>query len=115
MPIHTYSCDNCGHEFDQQQKFSDKSLVKCPNCRKHALRKVYKPARIVFKGSGFYATDNRSGSRVASNSNGKSDTKEVKADSEKSVNAEDSKKVKESKSQANESGKKNKDKSDKSE
>ena len=115
MPIHTYQCDNCGHEFDHQQKFSDKSLIKCPNCRKHALRKVYKPARIVFKGSGFYATDNRSGSRVSANSNGKSETKEAKGDSEKSVKDGDTKSKQENKSQASESKSSSKEKPDKSE
>ncbi len=60
MPIYTYRCENCGIQFDQQQRFSDSPLVRCPECKKNTLRKVYTPVGIVFKGSGFYATDNRS-------------------------------------------------------
>jgi len=60
MPIYTYRCENCGVQFDQTQKFTDDPLTKCPECGKVALHKVYTPVGIVFKGSGFYATDHRS-------------------------------------------------------
>jgi putative FmdB family regulatory protein len=60
MPIYTYRCENCGVQFERQQHFSDPPLTKCPECNKKALRKVYVPVGIVFKGSGFYATDHRS-------------------------------------------------------
>jgi putative FmdB family regulatory protein len=60
MPIYTYRCENCGVQFDRQQKFSDPVLTRCPECNKKTLRKVYQPVGIVFKGSGFYATDHRS-------------------------------------------------------
>jgi putative FmdB family regulatory protein len=60
MPVYTYRCTNCGFVFDQQQKFSDSSLTRCPECEKKTLQKVFQPVGIVFKGSGFYATDHRS-------------------------------------------------------
>lgn len=60
MPIYTYLCENCGVQFERQQKFSDDPLKRCPECNKNSLRKVYLPVGIVFKGSGFYATDHRS-------------------------------------------------------
>lgn len=60
MPIYTYRCDNCGHQFDKRQNFSASPLKACPQCRKRALHKVYKPAGVVFKGSGFYVNDKRS-------------------------------------------------------
>lgn len=69
MPIYTYRCDNCGVQFDQSQKFSDPSLTRCPECGKKTLHKVYTPVGIVFKGSGFYATDNRSPSGQAPRTN----------------------------------------------
>jgi putative FmdB family regulatory protein len=47
-------------QFEQQQSFSDESLTRCPECGKKALRKVFQPVGIVFKGSGFYATDHHS-------------------------------------------------------
>lgn len=65
MPVYTYHCDNCGVQFDATQKFTDNSLTQCPECGKKTLRKVYTPVGIVFKGSGFYATDNRSPSGAA--------------------------------------------------
>jgi putative FmdB family regulatory protein len=60
MPIYTYQCDNCGVRFERQQKFTDPPLTRCPECTKKSLHKVYTPVGIIFKGSGFYATDHRS-------------------------------------------------------
>ena len=68
MPIYTYRCKNCGIQFDQQQKFSDAPLTRCPECSKKALYKVFQPVGIVFKGSGFYSTDNRSSSGMSRSS-----------------------------------------------
>jgi len=60
MPVYTYQCENCGVQFDKQQSFSDQPLVRCPECGKKRLKKVFQPVGIVFKGSGFYATDHHS-------------------------------------------------------
>ncbi len=60
MPIYTYRCETCGVQFDRRQHFDDEPLRICPECQTETLRKVYLPVGIVFKGSGFYATDNRS-------------------------------------------------------
>ena len=60
MPVYTYRCENCGVQFEKTQKFSDQPLTRCPECNHKSLRKVYMPVGIVFKGKGFYATDNRS-------------------------------------------------------
>lgn len=60
MPIYTYRCENCGVQFEIQQSFSEEPLTLCPECRRKALKKVFLPVGIVFKGSGFYATDHHS-------------------------------------------------------
>lgn len=60
MPVYTYRCSNCGVQFEKQQSFNDQSLLKCPECGRRALKKIYLPVGIVFKGSGFYATDHHS-------------------------------------------------------
>jgi putative FmdB family regulatory protein len=60
MPIYTYQCDNCGVRFERHQNFNDPALTRCPECSKKTLRKIFTPVGIVFKGSGFYATDHRS-------------------------------------------------------
>ena len=70
MPVYTYRCTNCGFVFDQQQKFSDSPLTKCPECEKKTLQKVFQPVGIVFKGSGFYSTDHRSPSGQSRSSGG---------------------------------------------
>lgn len=70
MPIYTYRCDECGIQFERQQKFSDAPLTRCPECSKKSLRKIYQPVGIVFKGSGFYATDHRSPSGAGRAVNG---------------------------------------------
>ncbi|MGB8215439.1 MAG: zinc ribbon domain-containing protein [Anaerolineales bacterium] len=66
MPVYVYQCENCGVQFEKQQSFSDHPLVRCPECGKKALKKVYQPVGIVFKGSGFYATDHHSPSGQSS-------------------------------------------------
>jgi len=60
MPVYTYRCENCGIQFERHQSFSDKPLTRCPECSKKKLKKVISPVRVVFKGSGFYATDHKS-------------------------------------------------------
>lgn len=82
MPIYTYRCENCGVQFDRQQKFSDPALTRCPECNKKTLRKVYQPVGIVFKGSGFYATDHRSPSGSHSSSNNHKSEGETKSSAE---------------------------------
>jgi len=60
MPVYTYRCESCGVQFERHQSFNDAPLKACPECRKKSLRKVITPTRIIFKGSGFYATDHKS-------------------------------------------------------
>ncbi len=71
MPVYTYRCANCGIQFDKSQSFNDQPLVRCPECGKPQLKKVYQPVGIVFKGSGFYATDHHSPSGQTSRKNDK--------------------------------------------
>jgi putative FmdB family regulatory protein len=61
MPTYQYECDNCGYEFEQFQLITAKPLRKCPKCGKNSLnRLIGTGAGVIFKGSGFYATDYRS-------------------------------------------------------
>ena len=60
MPVYTYRCENCGIQFERHQSFTDAPLKTCPECRKKALKKVITSTKIIFKGSGFYATDHKS-------------------------------------------------------
>jgi putative FmdB family regulatory protein len=65
VPTYQYRCTECGEDLEVVQKFSDEPLTVCPACQ-GALRKVFSPVGIVFKGSGFYRTDSRNGSGAGS-------------------------------------------------
>ena len=86
MPIYGYRCTSCGHEVEVLQKLSDPPLKTCPNCGGE-LRKLLYPAGVIFKGSGFYSTDYKSGSSSGGantgSSNGSSDSSADKKASDK--------------------------------
>ncbi|GAA3509218.1 FmdB family zinc ribbon protein [Georgenia daeguensis] len=65
MPTYAYRCTVCGNEFEVKQSFSDDALTVCSECG-GALRKLFNSVGVVFKGSGFYRTDSRSGSTASS-------------------------------------------------
>lgn len=84
MPTYSYACTECGNAFDIQQSFSDDSLTTCPKCE-GKLRKLFNSVGVVFKGSGFYRTDSRSGSgSVPSSSSSSSGESSSKSESSKS-------------------------------
>jgi putative FmdB family regulatory protein len=60
MPTYEYRCGQCGQHVEVVQSFTDPPLTECGACG-GPLRKVFAPVGIVFKGSGFYKTDNRAG------------------------------------------------------
>lgn len=57
MPTYAYRCPKCGHGYDKLQKISDQTRAKCPECGTRGERLISGGAGLVFKGSGFYATD----------------------------------------------------------
>lgn len=59
MPTYQYKCKECDHEFEVRQRMSEEPLTECPVCGGE-VRRVVGSVGIVFKGSGFYVTDNRS-------------------------------------------------------
>ncbi len=63
MPIYEYRCEECGHEMDALQKISDDPLVDCPACGRPALKKLVSAAGFRLKGSGWYETDFKRGSK----------------------------------------------------
>ena len=84
MPTYSYACTECDNRFDIVQSFSEDSLTVCPACS-GKLRKLFNSVGIVFKGSGFYRTDSRSGSgsavaKAESGSDSSSSTTETKSD-----------------------------------
>jgi putative FmdB family regulatory protein len=62
VPTYEYVCEACAHELEAFQSISAPPLKKCPACGKARLkRKLGAGAGLIFKGSGFYITDYRSG------------------------------------------------------
>ncbi len=65
MPLYEYECNVCRERFERRQKVTDEPVSVCPSCG-GAVRRVIHPVGIIFKGSGFYVTDNRKGNTVSS-------------------------------------------------
>ncbi|MGE5592290.1 MAG: FmdB family zinc ribbon protein [Betaproteobacteria bacterium] len=59
MPTYEYYCEKCGR-FEELQRMSDEPLSRCPTCGGPVRRLISRNVSIIFKGSGFYTTDNRS-------------------------------------------------------
>jgi putative FmdB family regulatory protein len=64
MPIYDYRCTSCGTEKEVMQKMSDAPLTTCPECGKATFAKQLSAAGFHLKGSGWYATDFKGGSKA---------------------------------------------------
>jgi putative FmdB family regulatory protein len=74
MPLYAYECKECGVNFERRQGFDEEPIKICPECDGEVHRLI-QPAGIVFKGSGFYSTDNKSSrSSTPATTNKKSDS-----------------------------------------
>jgi putative FmdB family regulatory protein len=80
MPLYEYECLECGLRFDRLQRLGGPEPVFCPNGHPQVHRLLSQPA-IIFKGSGFYVTDNRRSS-VQKPANGGQQKKEKESTSE---------------------------------
>ena len=74
MPTYEYRCTSCGNQIEVFQRIDEEPLRTCERCGRE-LRKVFHPAGIVFKGSGFYATDSRRSTKTSGGDAKKDDTK----------------------------------------
>ncbi len=63
MPIYEYECSLCHLHFERRQRFDEEPVAICPKCQGKA-RRVLHSIPVIFKGSGFYITDNRKGGAV---------------------------------------------------
>ena len=71
MPTYGYHCPRCQADFEVSQRMTDDSGADCPRCGTPG-RRLFFPAGIVFKGSGFYKTDSRRSSTASVNGGGSS-------------------------------------------
>lgn len=79
MPLYTYRCKTCEHQFDVRQSYADDPLKTCPDCGEEELRKVINQVGVVFKGSGFYVNDAKAKNPAAPSTNGKTNDGENEA------------------------------------
>ena len=86
MPVYEYACTTCGERTEARQSFDDPPLEECPVCGGR-LRKLYSPVGIVFKGSGFYSTESKKGSRARDGQGPAAGDKKDKKDSDSSPSA----------------------------
>ncbi len=94
MPIYEFACQDCGHEFEQIQSFSDSSTPACPNCQGRHVQRRLSPPAIHFKGSGWYITDSKNAGKSSATAPKASDsgkstesTESTKSDSAKNDSA----------------------------
>jgi putative FmdB family regulatory protein len=103
MPIYEYRCENCDHELEKIQKFSDAPLTDCPKCGKADLKKLMSAAAFQLKGEGWYVTDFKNPKKDKAAVTPSTETtektvttsvaSEVSADSKSSTEAKDTKKA----------------------
>jgi putative FmdB family regulatory protein len=79
MPIYEYECKNCNTRFEKLQPITSEPLTECLNCGGGPIRRVLHPVGVIFKGSGWYITDNRKSSSSSESSS--SSSSEAKSDS----------------------------------
>lgn len=93
MPLYDYQCTTCDTVTEVRHGFKEAFEGTCPSCGAAGLKRVFNPAPILFKGSGFYVTDSRgkagssekaSSSDKASGDKSSSDTTSSSGDGKKS-------------------------------
>ncbi len=60
LPTYDYLCAKCKTTYETREGFDAPTTQKCQECGKGTAKRVLTAPRIVFKGSGFYATDSKS-------------------------------------------------------
>ena len=91
MPIYEYQCPSCKKSYELQQGFSAETTHACEVCGKGIAKRVLHAPTVVFKGSGFYATDNKPG-RVAKDDSSSTSGDSAKTESKAPTSESESKK-----------------------
>ena len=98
MPLYEYQCDDCGLRFERRQPITADPLKDCPECGGEVHRLIH-PVGIIFKGKGFYVTDNRKAKSSTAVPKSKSDSDSKTKKSEKSESSSKDSKSSSSKSE----------------
>lgn len=87
MPTYEYVCTRCGHRFEAIQSMTEKPLSRCPVCKSAIRRVINGGIGVIFKGSGFYSTDNKKSSALTGG-NGSSKDRDKPAEKPKESSTE---------------------------
>ena len=90
MPLYEYQCQDCGVRFERRQHINDEPVKVCPECGGEVHRLI-QPVGIIFKGSGFYVTDNRAKSSTAKPGSAKKPSKASEKSASTSTNTDTNK------------------------
>lgn len=84
MPTYDFECVKCHYKFEQKRSFNDDGTADCPRCHGEA-RRLFSSVPVIFKGSGFYVTDQRKSGKVRTEAatEEKSETKKVEDNTSK--------------------------------
>lgn len=77
MPVYDYECGICQFRFERKQGFDEEPVAMCPKCQ-GKVRRVLHSIPIIYKGSGFYSTDNRKGNHTEEGEKEKPDKEKQK-------------------------------------
>ena len=80
LPTYEYHCESCGKNYDLTQSFSAETQHTCEECGKGVAKRVLHAPRVVFKGSGWYATDSRNTSVATSDDSSSSSSESPSSD-----------------------------------
>ena len=78
MPTYDYKCLECENTFEVFQKITEDPITNCPKCNGKVKRLIGAGAGPIFKGSGFYQTDYKNGSKKPESCSKVSDNKNAK-------------------------------------
>jgi putative FmdB family regulatory protein len=83
MPIYEYRCGDCTYQGEFLQKISDDPIRSCPKCGSGKFSKLLSAAGFQLKGSGWYATDFKNGSKPTAKADAKPKDETKSADDAK--------------------------------
>ena len=55
MPTYVYACEQCGHEFEREQRITEDPIRNCPACGKESAKRMITQGNFILKGSGWYS------------------------------------------------------------
>ncbi len=77
MPTYDYECRSCGHTFEVFHGMTESPVLSCPRCRSAVRKLIGGGLGVIFKGSGFYVTDNKGGSSSIGNGKAKEEKRDA--------------------------------------